>query len=149
LDRYESNRASREIGYQRARSYMTSPSEEKENGGFDVGKARGGGGQGGGSGGSPARFSRDRDISDSGSRGESVGMSASAATLVADGNGDGGNGGQPIESWRRAAEVTSQLKARIEQMKVSASLTWHAHPIPSQSRTNAVSQARQGLGRQH
>lgn len=28
-------------------------------------------------------------------------------------------GGGGVESWRRAAEVTSQLKARIEQMKVS------------------------------
>jgi protein STU2 len=30
--------------------------------------------------------------------------------------GSGGAGG--VESWKRAAEVTSQLKARIEQMKV-------------------------------
>lgn len=29
------------------------------------------------------------------------------------------SGGSGVESWRRAAEVTSQLKARIEQMKVS------------------------------
>lgn len=28
-------------------------------------------------------------------------------------------GGGGVESWKRAAEVTSQLKARIEQMKVS------------------------------
>ena len=27
-------------------------------------------------------------------------------------------GEEPIESWKRAAEVTSQLKARIEMMKV-------------------------------
>jgi hypothetical protein len=27
-------------------------------------------------------------------------------------------GGQPVESWKRAAEVTSALKAKIEQMKV-------------------------------
>jgi protein STU2 len=26
--------------------------------------------------------------------------------------------GEPAENWKRAAEVTSQLKARIEQMKV-------------------------------
>ena len=31
------------------------------------------------------------------------------------------DGTAPIESWRRAAEVTSQLKARIEQMKVRTS----------------------------
>lgn len=32
---------------------------------------------------------------------------------------NGSNGGNGVESWKRAAEVTSQLKARIEQMKVS------------------------------
>lgn len=32
------------------------------------------------------------------------------------------NGG---ESWRRAAEVTSQLKARIEQMKVCVDMSCH------------------------
>ena len=30
-----------------------------------------------------------------------------------------GPNGQPVESWKRAAEVTSALKAKIEQMKVS------------------------------
>ncbi|KAJ1327934.1 protein STU2 [Microdochium nivale] len=35
------------------------------------------------------------------------------------GGGANGNGnGNGVESWKRAAEVTSQLKARIEQMKV-------------------------------
>jgi cytoskeleton-associated protein 5 len=29
---------------------------------------------------------------------------------------------EPAENWKRAAEVTSQLKARIEQMKVCGSL---------------------------
>lgn len=39
---------------------------------------------------------------------------------VSDNNATGGNGtGNGVESWKRAAEVTSQLKARIEQMKVS------------------------------
>ncbi|KAK8024883.1 Spindle pole body component [Apiospora arundinis] len=32
-------------------------------------------------------------------------------------NAAGGPGGNGVESWKRAAEVTSQLKARIEQMK--------------------------------
>lgn len=32
------------------------------------------------------------------------------------------NGGQGVESWKRAAEVTSALKAKIEQMKVSVQL---------------------------
>lgn len=38
--------------------------------------------------------------------------------------GDGGGGStnaEPAENWKRAAEVTSQLKARIEQMKVCGS----------------------------
>lgn len=34
------------------------------------------------------------------------------------GRGDAGNNGQGVESWKRAAEVTSALKAKIEQMKV-------------------------------
>ena len=103
LDRYESNRANREVGYQRARSYMTSPSEEKENGGLEgngTDKARVGRS-------SPARFNR--EVSDS-SRGDSPGRTRQSGGEAA--------GAEPIESWRRAAEVTSQLKARIEQMKV-------------------------------
>ena len=35
------------------------------------------------------------------------------------GGGGGGGEGKPAENWKRAAEVTSQLKARIEAMKVS------------------------------
>lgn len=35
------------------------------------------------------------------------------------GGGAGGGEGKPAENWKRAAEVTSQLKARIEAMKVS------------------------------
>jgi len=98
---------SREVGFQRAREYMTSPSEEKENGGLEVGaeKMRSG---------SPAR-------------------TAGTASSVPGGGGDGGGGtsrepsggaggrqqpGGPVEISRRAAEVTSQLKARIEMMKV-------------------------------
>lgn len=34
-------------------------------------------------------------------------------------SGHAGGNGQPVENWKRAAEVTSALKARIEQMKVS------------------------------
>jgi len=32
--------------------------------------------------------------------------------------GGGGEGGAGVESWKRAAEVTQNLKARIEMMKV-------------------------------
>ena len=106
IDRYESNRASREVGYQRARSYMTSPSEEKENGGLDA-KGSGAGGLG-----SPMSERFSRGISD-GSRGGSPG-----ARHVSGGSGADPVTDQPIENWRRAAEVTSQLRARIEQMKV-------------------------------
>ncbi|MCJ1476580.1 Microtubule-associated protein, microtubule dynamics during spindle orientation [Lambiella insularis] len=104
VDRYESTRASREVGYQRARSYMGSPSEEKENAGMDVqmGKL-----------GSPDN--RGRQVSDGGrSNGESPSRGREKEEAVTD---------QPIESWRRAAEVTSQLKARIEQMKARQGLT--------------------------
>ncbi|CAN8104082.1 unnamed protein product [Discula destructiva] len=42
---------------------------------------------------------------------------------VSDTNAAGGNGnGNGVESWKRAAEVTSQLKARIEQMKAKQGL---------------------------
>ena len=34
----------------------------------------------------------------------------------------GGDGVEPIESWKRAAQVTSQLKMRIEQMKARQNL---------------------------
>lgn len=37
----------------------------------------------------------------------------------------GADSGQPVESWKRAAEVTSALKAKIEQMKVSLI----SHPV--------------------
>ena len=104
LDRYESNRVSKEIGYQRARSYMSSPSEEKENGSLE---AAGAGVKGSVGMNSPSRLHR--DVSDS-STGGSPGRSRLGAGQTAT--------GEPIESWKRAAEVTSQLKARIEQMKV-------------------------------
>ena len=40
-------------------------------------------------------------------------------------------GAEPAENWKRAAEVTSQLKARIEAMKVCAlfSLLFHHHDV--------------------
>ena len=83
-----------------------SPSEEKENaGGFDSLAARRKisppvNGSGGGSPVRPNIGSRE--------------MSREASN-----DGGGGEGGKPAENWKRAAEVTSQLKARIEAMKVS------------------------------
>ncbi|OIW27913.1 ARM repeat-containing protein [Coniochaeta ligniaria NRRL 30616] len=38
-------------------------------------------------------------------------------------SGSGSNSGSGVESWKRAAEVTSQLKARIEQMKAKQGLS--------------------------
>ena len=110
-DHYNRNNAEtrdRDGGYQRgvARSYMTSPSEEKENGGLEAGAQKinppmgmNGNGNANGRGESPAR---EREVQGN-----------------VNGNGNAaGVHGEPVESWRRAAEVTSQLKARIEQMKV-------------------------------
>lgn len=91
-------------GRQRA-SFTSSVSEEKENGehayqpklNADLRYGSGASGRG-----SPARGYREE------SRPQSVAS-----------GGGGGNGAGGVESWKRAAEVTSQLKARIEQMKVS------------------------------
>ena len=130
LDRYNSGSismsSSREIGYQRARSYMNSPSEEKENGSlegstkFNAGRRSPPPAYGGGSMGS---FNSEELR---GERGSPIGRSGRDRVGVeggdAAGGGAGGNGGAPIESWRRAAEVTSQLRARIDQMKVRAAL---------------------------
>ena len=116
-DRYNRNNTEardRDTGYQRgaARTYMTSPSEEKENGGLEAGAQKsipmGLNGNGNTSG-------RDGQVREQEARGVTNGNGNTAGT------GANGNG-EPIESWRRAAEVTSQLKARIEQMKVRFSL---------------------------
>lgn len=97
MESYDSSRSeSREVGYQRARGYMGSPSEEKENGSLDASFGK--------------KPSVSRELSGdtlATRRGEDEGGGAA-----------GGNGsGQGVDSYKRAAEVTSQLKARIEQMK--------------------------------
>ena len=107
LDRYNSTMTSREIGYERARNYMNSPSEEKENGSLETAQQKVGSR-------SPPR-SYSRDLSSSG-RSEREG--AVGRTGVDDRGREVSANGEPVESWKRAAEVTSQLKARIEQMKV-------------------------------
>lgn len=102
IDRYESNRASRAVGYQRARSYMTSPSEEKENGSLDITKS-----------GKPStRISRE---SRPGSEVSSQGPRSPSSSGLR--NGDSLTS-EPIENWKRAAEVTSALRAKIDQLKV-------------------------------
>jgi cytoskeleton-associated protein 5 len=75
--------------------------------------------------GSPARGFR-RDVGggagdDNGYGGDRVGSRAgSRMDNSASAGGQSASGS--VESWKRAAEVTSQLKARIEQMKVSSFL---------------------------
>lgn len=105
VERYNSSMSeSRDVGYQRARNYMSSPSEEKENSeSLEIGQKKKIANEGATVGGIvPPAYSREV----SGSR-------------VREGGGtEVGANGEPVESWKRAAEVTSQLKARIEQMKV-------------------------------
>ena len=112
VNRNDSRTASRDTGFQRARSYMGSPSEEKENAGVE---AKGASAPlGGRERSAPARTGGRGGEVDGGVRREGEGDGVGVGVGV---NGNGG-GGEPIESWKRAAEVTSQLKARIEMMKV-------------------------------
>ena len=97
LESYDSTRSeSREISSQRAKGYIGSPSEEKENGSPDGLGLK--------------KPSLGRDISSGSIGGARPGNEAGAAA---------GENGKGVDSYKRAAEVTSQLKARIESMKVS------------------------------
>ncbi|RYP76824.1 hypothetical protein DL771_001560 [Monosporascus sp. 5C6A] len=95
-------------------SFASTMSEEKENGDMPHNYPRSklspdmryGSGSSGRA--SPARGFRNTSMEDSGGHDTRPG---SRMTSAANGNGNG------VESWKRAAEVTSQLKARIEQMK--------------------------------
>lgn len=100
MESLDSSRSeSREVGFQRARGYMGSPSEEKENGSMDTNSGK--------------KPSVSRELS-----GDTLATRRGEESAGA-GAGGGGNGtGQGVDSYKRAAEVTSQLKARIEQMKV-------------------------------
>ncbi|KAJ9149331.1 Spindle pole body component alp14 [Pleurostoma richardsiae] len=74
--------------------------------------------------GSPARgFRRDRDLV-----GDDMAASTTTTTTTTMSSGasyaPSSNGGS-VENWRRAAEVTSQLKARIEQMKAKQGFARH------------------------
>ncbi|WEW60643.1 hypothetical protein PRK78_006130 [Emydomyces testavorans] len=104
----------------RPRSYISSsPSEEKENNGLT-------------SPGLNSRFTTQRKFSPPVGSAYSSGRGSPARTSTRAGAGGGADGitsqGEPAENWRRAAEVTSQLKARIEQMKVRQGLS---RPPPS------------------
>lgn len=96
-------------------SYASTHSDEKENGNGDM---------------MPPPYARHKALSpDLGRYGSGgSGRASPAVRSVSDTPGAGGNtNGNGVESWKRAAEVTSQLKARIEQMKVSllrASIRW-------------------------
>ena len=90
---------SHETGHQLARQYMTSPSEEKENGSLE------------------------------GLGGETKGLRRMVTSppdgRIRAGYGDGRRGGRgeeavPVEGLSRTAEVTNLLKARIEQMRVGS-----------------------------
>ena len=98
MERYDSSRPeSREMGYPRARGYLGSPSEEKENG--DVNGAVG-------------KKEAEMPV---------ITRELGGGTL-AEGRDDVGADGQTVDSWKRAGEVTSRLKARIEMMKVCVPL---------------------------
>lgn len=124
--------------FDRPRSYMTSPSEEKENASHEGFASPTGSISG------RDRFSARKtgtsnmSMTSSGRGSPTMGMDASGSTSMrasgelrrADSLSSRGgstsrpaggmrsaSGGEP-ENWKRAAEVTSQLKARIEQMKV-------------------------------
>ena len=100
MERYDSSRSeSREVGYQRARGYMHSPSEEKENGGLDGDAGK-----------------REAEM-------PSLRRELSGGT-VAEGREESASDGQTVDSWKRAGEVTSRLKARIEMMKVCVSISF-------------------------
>ena len=104
-ERYNSAMSnSREVGYQRARNYMHSPSEEKENGGLEGEVSKEG----------TLMVSNE---SDGGRDGETE-------RDAADGNGPSRERGVKDPQWQKAHEVTIKLKARIEQMKV-----WHFPPF--------------------
>ncbi|KAI1817631.1 ARM repeat-containing protein [Poronia punctata] len=101
-------------------SFASTLSEEKENGDIahnyprnkispDMRYASGSSGRG-----SPARGFRSATSDEA--------PQASGASTSTNNNG--------VESWKRAAEVTSQLKARIEQMKVSDCRNSHATDFP-------------------
>ena len=87
--------------YQSGSGYL-SPSEEKENAG---------------------EFGRSRKISPPTTQNQSNGSRSPQRAAGQDTGATAGAGGStaPAENWKRAAEVTSQLKARIEAMKVCSS----------------------------
>ena len=115
----------------RPRSFLLSPSEEKENSdGFPTGGRRKISPPTYASSYSSGRASPQRPASGiggtrTGSRpGTGMGTAEERSTSQGGVPGASASGsGEPAENWKRAAEVTNQLKARIEQMKVSYSIS--------------------------
>ena len=106
-----------------ARSYMTSPSEEKENTDGQLFNSRRKI--------SPpianSNFSSGRTSPSRPGIGSRQQTGASEVSTLVNGREDRSAPGvtaEPAENWKRAAEVTSQLKARIEQMKVCEFRVW-------------------------
>ena len=134
VERYNNSMSeSRDVGYQRARSYMSSPSEEKENSGAAL---------------DAAQKKRTATITDTASAALPVlSREVSASRGGREGASEVNASGEPVESWKRAAEVTSQLKARIEQMKVCFLLQMLVH-VFEPGLTNSI-QAKQGISRPH
>ncbi|KAG9239718.1 putative spindle pole body component alp14 [Amylocarpus encephaloides] len=135
---YSGAQETRGYGNARARmSYTSTLSEEKENTGDGLA------GQYGRTKLSPElRNGRTSAASGSGGR-NSPAPPYTSRVPSNDSARDGGNG-QGVESWKRAAEVTSALKAKIEQMKVC--FPSHVFQILPTDTTSL--QARQGLSRQ-
>lgn len=120
-------------------SFTSTLSEEKENGDVPHNYPRsklspelryGSGSSGRGS---PARGFRSAPIDEGSGHGTGSGTSSVAGGGVSNG----------AESWKRAAEVTSQLKARIEQMKVKSFEPQRSILVPAANQ----SQAKQGFSR--
>lgn len=109
VTRYDSAPAG--INSPRTRNYMSSPSEEKENGIFDSAQRNK-------TVSPPLSVGRPPSSATGGMSSPSVTGRGRPTRREGTSNADGGPNGDPVESWKRAAEVTSQLKARIEQMKV-------------------------------
>ena len=114
LERYNNSISeSREIGFQRAKSYMSSPSEEKENSNSGI---------------MEPNQKKKAAASVTGENPASTTAAAPPAPLLRSKSGPGQAGQEvrkeastskePGEGWKNAARVTTQLKHRIELMKV-------------------------------
>lgn len=121
LERYRTSISeSRDIGFQRAKSYMSSPSEEKENSGVvRPGQKK----RGAVTAENPASLTAppaplSRTQSGPGRVGQEVTTETETSSTK-----------EPVESWKNASRVTSQLRARIERMKVR----FHINILPASS----------------